>query len=126
MNSNFQYYDELARSFVGFHERLPVSDLEWIYLTVSVVMVVGIFRCLCTTGRRFFGSDWLIFKLHGWMLVLLTIGQAIVAIALMERALSGAMNEATLITGIVAWLIGRYSLQAMVSFKKKIAQKKKL
>ena len=120
-----EYYEDLAETFVDMAERVPTNTLETMYLTVAVIMFVAVMRCILTTGRRYFDSNRWFFKLQGWMLILLTCGQVTVAIAFMERSLRGQMDEWKLLYGVIAWLVGRYALQALSSCNKKLAQRKK-
>ena len=100
------------KTFVQYAERFPVNNVELWYLILGVGMILVIFACLLTTGKRLLQSDHKFMKIKGWFLILLVCGQLIVAQSCIERAVSGLHNEYTLLIGITLWVLSRVALSS--------------
>ncbi len=97
-------------NWVQYAERLPVNGLELWILCFAIVMAISVLTCISTTFKRMANSQCTPMQIKSVFLLILTLGQAVMAHAALTRAFNGVWEEYYMMTGLSMWIGGRLSI----------------
>ncbi|MCH9663748.1 MAG: hypothetical protein K0U66_08870 [Gammaproteobacteria bacterium] len=107
--TEFVFIPEIVQQ-MGLPERLPTNSLEFWMLIFSLVGMASVLFCIWQASTRMMHSPVRALRVKCWFVLILTIGQGMVAHATMTRAFNGFWEEQFLMTGLSLWLGGRMAV----------------